>query len=102
MPRHTPWLRATPPSAAVHSKQQSAGELARACSALTLMRLVAGHGCEPPRARAPSDQVEPIKIHHLVPSSHEVTHELLLRVVTRVDLREGAELRVRAEDQVDR
>src|SRR6266404_2705646 len=45
-------------------------------------------------------KVEAIKIHHLVPSSHEVTHERLLRVVASIDFREGAQLRVRTEDQV--
>jgi len=35
---------------------------------------------------AESGEVEPIKVHDLVPSGHEVTHELLLRVVARVDL----------------
>ncbi|MCH7996677.1 MAG: hypothetical protein IIB11_02750, partial [Chloroflexi bacterium] len=29
-----------------------------------------------------SGKVEAIKIHHLVPRSHEVTHERLLRIVT--------------------
>src|SRR5438132_3431933 len=46
-------------------------------------------------------KVEAIKIHHLVPSCHEVTHERLLRVVASIDFREGSELRVRTEDQVD-
>src|SRR6266536_4611410 len=32
---------------------------------------------------------------------HEVTHELLLRVAARVDLRDGSELGVRTEDEVD-
>ena len=36
--------------------------------------------------------VESIEIHHLVPRGHEVAHELLFRVVARVDLRERAEL----------
>src|SRR6266404_5560047 len=48
-----------------------------------------------------SGRVEAIEIHHLVPRRHEVLHELLLRVGAPVDLREGAQLRVRAEDQVD-
>src|SRR5215207_5314282 len=48
-----------------------------------------------------SGEVEPIEVHHLVPRGHEVTYELLLRVVARVDLRDGSELRVRAEDEVD-
>src|SRR6267378_863659 len=44
---------------------------------------------------------EAIEIHHLVPSSHEVTHERLLRVAAPIDFREGAQLRVRTKDQVD-
>jgi len=48
-----------------------------------------------------SAKVEAIKIHHLVPRSHKVTHEHLLRVVTCVDFREGSELGVRTEGKVD-
>src|SRR5437764_7502746 len=47
------------------------------------------------------DKVESIEVHDLVPRGHEVAHELLLRVVARIDLRERTELRVRTEDQVD-
>src|SRR4051812_42148084 len=46
------------------------------------------------------DQVVAVEVHHLIPGSHEVTHELLLRVVTCVDLRQRPELRVRAEHEV--
>ena len=46
-------------------------------------------------------QVEAIKVHDLVPRSHEVTYECLLRVVTRVDFRDGSELGVRTEDEVN-
>src|SRR5262249_2339385 len=45
--------------------------------------------------------VEAVGVHHLGPPRPEVLHELLLRVRASVDFREGAELRVRAEDQVD-
>src|SRR6266545_6397987 len=48
-----------------------------------------------------SGDVEPIDVHDLVPRGHEVTHELLLGVVARVDLRDGSELGVRTEDEVD-
>src|SRR5271166_439032 len=48
-----------------------------------------------------SGEVEAIKVHHLGPRRHEVFHKLLLRVRARIDFREGAQLRVRAEDQVD-
>src|SRR5687768_18260789 len=46
-------------------------------------------------------EVEATQIHHLVPRSHEVTHELLLRVVRCVDLRDGSQLGVMTEDEVD-
>src|SRR6516165_1372405 len=46
------------------------------------------------------DKVEAIEVHHLVPGSHEVFRKLLLRVRARIDFREGAQLRVRTEDQV--
>jgi hypothetical protein len=48
-----------------------------------------------------SGQLEAIVVHHLVPRSHEVLHELLLRVLLRVKLGDGAQLGVRAEDEVD-
>src|SRR5260370_30209052 len=48
-----------------------------------------------------SGEVEAIEVHHLGPCCHEVFHELLLRVRARIDFREGAQLRVRTEDQVD-
>ena len=41
-----------------------------------------------------SPQVVAVEIHHLVPGADEVAHECPLRVVARVDLREGSELRV--------
>src|SRR5215831_21230960 len=46
-------------------------------------------------------QVESIEVHDLVPRGHEVAHELLLRVVARVDLGDRPELGVGAEDQVE-
>src|SRR5687767_6482720 len=48
-----------------------------------------------------SGNVEPIQIHDFVPRRHEVSHELLLRIVTCVDFRKRAELRVRTEHKVD-
>ncbi len=45
-------------------------------------------------------KVEAIKIHHLVPRTHKVTHKRLLRVVTCIDFREGSELGVRTENEV--
>jgi hypothetical protein len=54
----------------------------------------------PDRGRR-SGEVEAIEVHDPVPRSHEVTHKRLLRVVTRIDLRDGSELGVRTEDEVD-
>src|SRR5260370_23217311 len=48
-----------------------------------------------------SGEVEPVEVHHLVPRRDEVAHELLLRVIARVDLRERAQLGVRPEDEVN-
>ena len=62
---------------------------------------MSGRANERPTRTTGSGEVEPIEVHDLVPRRHEVTHELLLRVVAGVDLREGAELGVRAEDEVD-
>ena len=47
-----------------------------------------------------SRKVVAVKVHHLIPRGHEVTYEQLLPVVATVDLSEGPELGVRAEDQV--
>src|ERR1019366_883436 len=49
----------------------------------------------------PSDEVESIEIHDLVPRGDEVPHELVLCVVGGVDLRERTELGVRTEEQID-
>jgi hypothetical protein len=46
-------------------------------------------------------EVEAIKIHHLVPRSHKVMDERLLRVAACIDFRKGAELGVRTEDEID-
>src|SRR4051794_26114805 len=45
-------------------------------------------------------KIEAIEVHHLGPRGHEIFHELLLRVGARINLRECAQLCVRAEDQV--
>ena len=47
--------------------------------------------------RRESGEVEAIETHDLVPRGDEVAHELLLRVVARVDLRKCTELGVRPE-----
>ncbi|OBQ38103.1 MAG: hypothetical protein AN484_24515 [Aphanizomenon flos-aquae WA102] len=46
-------------------------------------------------------EVEAVELHHLGPGGDEVLHELLLAVGAGVDLGQGAELRVGAEDEVD-
>ena len=48
-----------------------------------------------------SGEVEAIKVHYLVPHRYKVVQELLLGVFTSVDLRQGPELGVRTEDEVN-
>src|SRR5450755_453258 len=48
-----------------------------------------------------SGEFEAIEVHDLVPRCYEVTHELLRRVVRSVNLRDGPELGVRTECEVD-
>src|SRR5262245_11841519 len=90
-------------TAGTHSRQQaSAGEPQRwpALAATVLVtNLSAGLG--PSRPRAVPPKVEAIVVHDLVPRSHEVTHELLLRVLLCVNLGDGSELGVVAENEVD-
>src|SRR5438105_957563 len=82
----------------VNSKARANRRRSPALAATVLLtNLADGRGRARPRARALSDKVEAIKIHHLVPRGHKVTHELLLSVVTGVDLREGSELGVVTE-----
>src|SRR5581483_7870870 len=56
-------------------------------------------GLESRRPRS-GGEIEAVEVHHLGPRRREVLHELLLRVGTGIDLGEGAQLRVRAEDQI--
>jgi hypothetical protein len=51
--------------------------------------------------RIVTGEVEPVEVHHLDPRRDEVVHELLPRVIARVDLGERAQLGVRPEDEVD-
>src|SRR5437016_3783906 len=89
-----------------NTKERNATKRGRHCEspALAAAVLVTNSVADPGRALAPAprlgEQVVAIEIHDLVPGSHEVTHELLLRVVTRVDLRQRSELRVRAEHEI--
>src|SRR5205814_413108 len=48
-----------------------------------------------------SGDVEPVQVHHLRPRSDEIGDELGLRIGGGVDLGHGAQLRVRAEDEID-
>ena len=48
-----------------------------------------------------SGEVETIKVHDFVPHRYKVAQELLPGVLTSVDFRQGPELGVRTEDQVD-
>src|SRR5579871_5934971 len=48
-----------------------------------------------------SRELKAVEVHHLGPCRHEVGHKFLLRIGACIDFRNGAELRVRAEDQVD-
>ena len=51
--------------------------------------------------RVLSSEVEAVKVHYLIPRRYEVAQELLLGVIACVDFRQGPELRVRTEDEVD-
>ena len=46
-------------------------------------------------------EVEAVKVHYLVPYRYKVVQEFLLGVLTSVDFRQGPELGVRTEDEVD-
>ena len=48
-----------------------------------------------------SDKVEAVQVHNPVPGCDEVTHELFLRIVLRIYLGQGAQLRVGAEYKVN-
>src|SRR5205807_1689769 len=92
-------IRRIPPPAA---QRGQAGEACPRCAAAVVgTNLDAGPGRGPAYAYALYGEVEAVQIHHLGPRGHEVAHELLLRVVTRVDLREGSKLGVRTEDEID-
>ena len=46
-------------------------------------------------------EVKSVKVHYFVPCCYEVVQELLPRVLTCIDFRQGPELGVRTEDEVD-
>ena len=48
-----------------------------------------------------SGEIEAVKVHYLVPRRHEVMQKLLLRILACVDFRQGPELGVRTENEVD-
>src|SRR5260370_41686599 len=62
----------------------------RGCSAQTL-KVYSPRSCE----------VVAIEVHHLGPRRDEVLDELRLRIRASVDLRQGPELGVRTEDEID-
>ena len=55
-------------------------------AAVRVRNSVADRGRARPPAPDLGEKVIAIEIHNLVPGSHEVSHELRLRVVSRVDL----------------
>ncbi len=67
----------------------AAGATARGTVLMGATRAQAGRwaACATVAAR---EQIVAIEVHDLVPGRHEITHELLLRVVARVDLRQRA------------
>ena len=48
-----------------------------------------------------SGEVEAVKVHYLVPRRYKVVQEFFLGVLTTIDLRDGPELGVGTEDEVD-
>ncbi len=48
-----------------------------------------------------SGEVEAVQVHYLIPHRDKVVPEFLLGVLTAVDFRQGPELGVRTEDEVD-
>ena len=48
-----------------------------------------------------SDEIEAVKVHYLAPHRYKVMQKLLLGVLTSVDFRQGPELGVRTEDEID-
>src|SRR5262249_12607758 len=57
--------------------------------------------CQRDRRLLGSREIEAIGVHDLGPRRNEVLCELLLRIRTRIDFREGTKLGVRTEDQID-
>jgi len=57
--------------------------------------------CSPLKDSGPFTQIKSIEAHQLAPSRDEILRELLLRIGGGVDLSDGAQLRMRAEDEVD-
>src|ERR1700730_7664201 len=60
-----------------------------------------GRGVFETRPWRRSSQIETIQVHHLGPSRHEVTDELLLRIGATINFGERPELSVGAEDEID-
>src|SRR5215813_13679989 len=74
-----------------------------AINAMAAARLIHSRGNRTEARPAPySVQVEAVEIHHLGPGLHKVPHELLFSVSRSINLRNGAQLGVRPEHQVNR
>ena len=48
-----------------------------------------------------SGEVEPVKVHDLVPRRYKVVQKLILGVLASVDFRQGPQLGMRTEDEID-
>jgi len=48
-----------------------------------------------------STEIKSVKIHYLVPHGHKVINELLMGILTSMGFRQGPELGVRTEDEVN-
>ena len=110
--------RSSPPSSSAAHERLGLAARERGCRGGEASRVLSGgrhptlaHDRESERRRASvprrpapalADRSEAVEVHHLGPAVDEVAHELLLAVGRGVDLRDGAQLGVRAEDQVDR
>src|SRR5436309_2817261 len=47
------------------------------------------------------EKIKAVQVHYLIPDGEEVLNESLLRIIACVHLCDGAELRVRSENEID-
>src|SRR5271166_3037578 len=106
----TPLRRSVVPSPVVNGGRKSARNSwdRDAGAAEEQQATIAAEFSKWPFAKSPSKafpqrsgKLEAIEVHQLGPRRHEVLHKFLLRIRARIDFREGAQLRVRTENQVD-